>query len=55
MKSLVAQPGGYTGKSSGGPPGALTIRRGLDRLSQAVEMLVALAEAEREPAGAAQK
>jgi hypothetical protein len=40
----IAQLGGYTGKSSGGPPGALTIRRGLDRLAQAVEMMLALAE-----------
>jgi len=41
----VAELGGYTGKSSGGPPGALTIRRGLEALNQAVEMLLALAEA----------
>ena len=44
----IAQLGGYTGKSSGGPPGALTIRRGLERLNAAVEMLVALtAEGEK--------
>lgn len=42
----IAQLGGYTGKSSGGPPGALTIRRGLDRLAQAAEMLLALGEDE---------
>jgi transposase-like protein/DDE family transposase len=35
----VAQLGGYTGKSSGGPPGAITIRRGLDVLGPAAEML----------------
>jgi hypothetical protein len=29
---LVAQAGGYTGKSSGGPPGSITIGRGLDRV-----------------------
>ena len=28
----IAQMGGYTGKSSGGPPGAITIGRGLERL-----------------------
>jgi hypothetical protein len=30
----IAQMGGYTGKSSGGPPGAITIGRGLDILRQ---------------------
>jgi hypothetical protein len=30
----IAQMGGYTGKSSGGPPGSITIRRGLERLRQ---------------------
>jgi len=38
----IAQLGGYTGKSSGGPPGALTIRRGLDRLNAAAALLHAL-------------
>ena len=28
----LAELGGYTGKSSGGPPGAITIRRGLERI-----------------------
>lgn len=41
----IAELGGYTGKSSGGPPGSLTIRRGLEALSQAVDMMLALAEA----------
>lgn len=40
----IAELGGYTGKSSGGPPGSLTIRRGLESLSQAVDMMLALAE-----------
>ena len=35
----VAELGGYTGKSSGGPPGAITIRRGLDYLRPAAEAL----------------
>lgn len=30
--TLVAEAGGYTGKSSGGPPGSTTIRRGLDQV-----------------------
>lgn len=40
----IAQLGGYTGKSSGGPPGALTIRRGLIRLDAATALLRALAD-----------
>jgi len=39
---LIAQLGGYTGKSSGGPPGTITISRGLDYLSGAVKMMEAL-------------
>lgn len=35
----LAQLGGYTGKSSGGPPGATTLKRGLDRLAPAAEAL----------------
>ena len=38
----IAELGGYTGKSSGGPPGATVLRRGLDRLHTAVEAAVAL-------------
>ena len=29
----IAEFGGYTGKSSGGPPGGITIRRGLDLIA----------------------
>jgi hypothetical protein len=35
----TAQMGGYTGKSSGGPPGSITIARGLERLRQRAEAL----------------
>jgi hypothetical protein len=38
----IADLGGYTGKSSGGPPGATTIGRGLDKLVAATRLLVAL-------------
>jgi hypothetical protein len=33
---LIAQAGGYTGKSSGGPPGTITLTRGMDRVQAAV-------------------
>lgn len=39
---LIAELGGYTGKSSGGPPGSITIRRGLEVLGPAAELLRAL-------------
>ena len=38
----IAEMGGYTGKSSGGPPGSITIRRGLDRLRPAAKLLKVL-------------
>lgn len=38
----IAEIGGYTGKSSGGPPGAITIRRGLERLEVAAKTIEAL-------------
>ena len=40
----IAELGGYTGKSSGGPPGSVTINRGLERLAPAAEMLRVLRE-----------
>jgi hypothetical protein len=43
----IAQMGGYTGKSSGGPPGAITIGRGLDRLRQRAEALEDLESSEK--------
>lgn len=40
---LIAMMGGYTGRtSSGGPPGSITIRRGLERLLPVVEALQAV-------------
>jgi hypothetical protein len=39
----IADLGGYTGKSSGGPPGTVTISRGLQDLRVAVQLLAALA------------
>lgn len=45
---LVATMGGYTGQtSSGGPPGSITIRRGLERLLPAVEALEAVGAFEK--------
>jgi hypothetical protein len=35
----IAELGGYTGKSSGGPPGAVTIGRGLQKVRGAAEVL----------------
>lgn len=35
----IADLGGYTGKSSGGPPGAIVIRRGLERLQTLADFL----------------
>lgn len=43
----LAELGGYTGKASGGPPGAITIRRGLERLGPAAEMLAIMENASR--------
>lgn len=38
----IAELGGYTGKSSGGPPGAITIGRGLEKLRAAADVLAEL-------------
>lgn len=39
---LIAEAGGYTGRSSGGPPGSTTIRRGLDTVVASAEVVEAL-------------
>ncbi len=41
----LAQVGGYTGKSSGGPPGSVTLARGLKEVEIAIRTLTALREA----------
>jgi hypothetical protein len=41
---LIADLGGYTGKSSGGPPGATVIGRGLDKIASLAEGLRLLRE-----------
>jgi hypothetical protein len=38
----LAELGGYTGKSSGGPPGSTTIGRGLEYITAGANMLAAL-------------
>lgn len=38
----IAELDGYTGKSSGGPPGSITIRRGLDEILAGARVLEAL-------------
>jgi hypothetical protein len=43
----IAELGGYTGKSSGGPPGVLTISRGLEQLQIAEAVVAALAKRQR--------
>lgn len=41
----IADLGGYTGKSSGGPPGSVTIRRGLEKVATAANVLRELDDA----------
>jgi hypothetical protein len=43
----IAELGGYTGRSSGGPPGAITIHRGFLRLTEGVAIIEALRPRER--------
>jgi hypothetical protein len=41
---LIARLGGYTGKSSGGPPGPTTLARGLSRVADTAKVLKTLAK-----------
>lgn len=43
----IAELGGYTGKSSGGPPGSVTIRRGLETLRPAAEIVKLMRSSEK--------
>lgn len=43
----LAEIGGYTGRSSGGPPGSITIRRGLERIAPAARAIEELHAAGR--------
>lgn len=46
----IARLGGYTGKSSGGPPGSITIGRGLEYVRTITDGLEALAQQRKRPA-----
>ena len=43
----IAELGGYTGKSSGGPPGAVTIGRGLEKVRTGAAMLRAMGRSDQ--------
>ena len=43
----VAELGGYTGKSSGGPPGSVVLRRGLEPLRIAAEVVKLMRSSEK--------
>lgn len=43
----LADLGGYTGKSSGGPPGSITIGRGLKRVQEASVVVLAMRAEEK--------
>ena len=47
----LAELGGYTGKSSGGPPGTITISRGLAKLRAGADAIAAFLAADDEENG----
>lgn len=50
MVTLIAELGGYVGRSSGGPPGLVNFGRGMDRVETAVCLLLAQREGTTPPA-----
>jgi hypothetical protein len=49
MVTMIAELGGYVGRSSGGPPGLVNFSRGMDRVETAVGVLIALRQGTTPP------
>ena len=49
MVTVIAELGGYVGRSSGGPPGLVTFSRGMDRVETAVCLLLAQRQGQPPP------
>jgi hypothetical protein len=49
MVTLIAELGGYVGRSIGGPPGLVNFSRGMDRVETAVCMLIAQRQGTKPP------